>query len=196
MNHDRLRSPTPFHIGTVVSDLDEAIALHETLGIRSWSKAAWASSDYFDAGHGHAITVRKRVSFGRLSDDMSLELIEVDRTSSVPEVWDVESGGPVTHIGYWSANPTRDAQKIIDAGGELLLARGFSDEILKAAPAVRGTWMPERLDTCYLSSGTGLHIEFLPEYAWEQRMPALLGDQRDRLITGPRAAETGEPRDG
>jgi hypothetical protein len=176
--------PTPFHVGTVVDDLDEAIELHQELGTGPWVQSPWKTGTYFDARQRCLVQARSRVAFGRLSPTMAVELIEPDLTGPVPDAWRRDTGVPTAHIGYWTTDPRAAALDVVARGGKLLLARAVNAEEFEDPPT-DPSWLPTGLDTSYLETAAGLLLEFVPASIWESRLPGLFGDQIGEAMPGP-----------
>lgn len=180
-------APTPFHVGTVVGDLDEAIALFEAFGVRSWARSAWKVGAYLDGVEGRVVEARSRVAFGRLTPDMALELIEPDPAGPMPTAWRRDGSWPSAHVGYWADDPHGHAETVVRAGGRLLLARADTTSPLPEGAGDRD-WLPDELDTCYLSTLTGLIVEFVPPAVWSDRLPTLLGEHVAKAVPSPPVA--------
>lgn len=178
-------APTPFHVGTIVPDLDAAMEQQRELGVDEWVRSEWKTGSYYDGVQGRVVHARSRVAFGRLSADFAIEFIEPDADSDLPAAWRLDSGRPTAHVGYWTSDPRAAAGDIVTAGGRLLLARADPIELYQE----RGDgpdWLPAELDTCYLETLGGLILECVPGHVWAERLPALFGDAVTSVIPGPR----------
>lgn len=193
-NDDRLgmgRAPTPFHVGSVVEDLDEAIGHWGDLGVGPWVRSAWKTGRYYDGIRDRVVEARNRVAFGRLGPQMSLELIEADRAHDAPLAWGRGAGG-IGHVGFWADDPRPRALELIRQGGRLVLARAV-ERLEDGARAASGDphWLPDPLDTCYVQTMGGTVVEFVPASIWLDRLPALLGEALAEVIAAPPAAGHG-----
>lgn len=175
-----------FHLGAVVADLDEAMEFNSRLGMARWVTSGWKIARYYDVRENQAIDVRSRVAFGKLNAGLALEFIEVDRSGPVPLVWDIQDPGCHPHLAYWVDDPRAVAARLIDAGSRLLMARASTAELenLKA-PVTESGHLPAVLDTCYLSSPSGLFAELVPTAIWGTRLPATFGPDVHDVMPAP-----------
>ncbi|MCW2526172.1 MAG: Glyoxalase/Bleomycin resistance protein/Dioxygenase superfamily [Pseudonocardiales bacterium] len=180
----------PFHVGYIVSDLDEAMASYTKLGVELWVTSGWRAAPYFDAGAGKVTEPMSRVAYGKLNDTMSIEFIEVDPSGPVPLVWTMATTGFGTpHVGHWVRSPKQVAQRLIREGARLVLAKVSSPEIeaLTEESTADPDAMPDNLDTCYLATPAGLLIELVPTSIWNGRLISTFGDRTHEAIVAPPA---------
>lgn len=189
-------APTPFHIGSVIEDLDQAIARWGDLGVGPWVRSEWKKGLYYDGIRDRVVEARNRVAFGRLGPQMSLELIEVDPRHDVPLAW-TEGAGGVGHVGLWTDDPRPQALELVRNGGRLVLARTAEGVANGARAASRDPhWLPDPLDTCYVQVAEGAVVEFVPASIWLERLPALLGEALGDVVAAPpdhEGADTEDP---
>jgi hypothetical protein len=161
----------PFQVGALVPDLDEAIALHSAFGATDWVTSGWRTGEYYDRGHDAVISPSSRVAFGRLTNDLAIELIELDATGPRPVVWDMEAAPATAHIGYWVEDTQPIAAELIAAGGTLLLAKATVPALQSLPEEARARdWVPEELDACYVR---------------KTRLPAGFGSRVAQAIPAP-----------
>lgn len=177
---------TPFQVGALVRNLDEAMTLHTALGVTDWVTSGWRTGEYYDRAQDAVLSPNSRVAFGRLTPDLSIELIELDPTGPRPAVWDIDADGPTAHVGYWVEDSQPIASKLIAAGGTLMLAKATMASLLELDPEPRPRdWVPDELDACYISMGNGLLVELVPEAIWETRLPDGFGADVAKAIPAP-----------
>jgi hypothetical protein len=180
----------PFHFGFIVADLDDATETHGQAGVSSWIFSGWRTSTYFDATSGGLITPRSRVAYGRLSADIALEFIEVDRDGPVPMPWQITGNGVGTgHLGHWVQDTKPVAERLLRAGGRIVMARASTPgvEALTAADAADPERVPEGLDTCYVLTSTGQLVELVPAAIWAGRLVSTFGPETAQVIPRPPA---------
>ena len=178
----------PFHFGYAAADLDRATAAHSALGVRSWVFSEWRTTVYFDAGTGGLVEPRSRVAYGRLTDDIALEFIEVDGSGPVPMVWRLSAAGIGTgHLGHWVRDTGPVAQRLVRAGGRIVMARASSAGVraLTTGSAADPDGVPEGLDTCYVLTATGQLVELVPASIWSGRLVATFGPGTPDVIPRP-----------
>lgn len=133
----------PFHVGVVVSDLDEAMrAYGGTLGL-TWSSpqprefTVWTPDGIVQAS--------LLVTFSRQGPP-SLELIR----GHAGTPWEPAGLGQLHHVGYWASRFADDVERLQEQGCRLV-ATGVD---------AQGSW-PSRF--AYLRRGDGFRIELLDE---------------------------------
>jgi len=173
----------PFHVGFAVTDLDAATALHSGLGVRRWVLSGWRTGAYFDAGAGGLVEPRSRVAYGRVSDELAVELIEVDLSGPVPASWQLGAG----HLGHWVRDTGPVAQRLLRAGGRIVMARASSAGVraLTAEAAADPDRVPDGLDACYVLAGTGQLVELVPTAIWSGRLVTTFGPDTPDVIPRP-----------
>lgn len=179
----------PFQIGTIVRDIDAHVRREADLfGIGPWIDSGWMTADYWDAPSGRVLTVRHRAVFGRLDAHTALEFIEVDPGTEAPAVWDLDSTHATAHLGYWAADPRAAATALLAEGGELAMARVTTPEMARAlSDRAPGDPPPEGLDMCYMATGAGLLVEFIPTRIWGGRLRSSFGDGLEAVLCAPPA---------
>ncbi len=69
----------PFQIGTLARDAQAARDRHEhNFGVCPWVGSGWRWAQFWDGASNEVLELRYRAMFGRLTDDLGLEFIEVD----------------------------------------------------------------------------------------------------------------------
>jgi hypothetical protein len=178
----------PFHFGFAVADRDEATAIHGRIGVREWVLSEWRTTRYFDAGCGGIVEPRTRVAYGRLTDEIALEFLEVDRSGAVPLVWRLAEGGVgLGHLGHWVEETRPVAQRMLREGGRIVMARANSPavEALTVADAGNPDAVPEALDTCYVLTAAGQLIELVPARIWSGRLVDTFSPRTQSVIPKP-----------
>ena len=183
-----MRDAVPFHFGYAAVDVDRATAAHSALGVRRWVRSEWRTTVYFDAGTGGLVEPRTRVAYGRLTDDIALEFIEVDPSGPVPLVWRLSGDGVGPgHLGHWVRDTRPVAQRLLRAGGRIVMARANSDGVraLTVEAAADPDGVPEGLDTCYVLTATGQLVELVPAAIWSGRLVTTFGPDTPEVIPRP-----------
>jgi hypothetical protein len=176
----------PFHFGFAVADLDRATVAHSALGVRRWVRSEWRTTVYFDAGTGGLVEPRSRVAYGRLTAEIALEFLEVDRSGPVPMVWQLAGIG-TGHLGHWVRDTRPVAQRLLRAGGRIVMARASSPGVraLTADAAADPDGVPEGLDTCYVLTASGQLVELVPAGIWSGRLVTTFGPDTAEVIPRP-----------
>jgi hypothetical protein len=183
-----MNDAVPFHFGFVVADLDRATAAHSGLGVRSWVFSRWRTTVYFDAGTGGLVEPRSRVAYGRLTDDIALEFIMVDRSGPVPLAWQLSGAGIGTgHLGHWVRDTKPVAQRLVRAGGRIVMARANSAGVqaLTTDGAADADRVPDGLDACYVLTAAGQLVELVPAAIWSGRLVSTFGPDTADVIPRP-----------
>jgi hypothetical protein len=178
----------PFHYGFSVSDVDEATRAHSLAGVQRWVYSEWRTTTYFDAGTGGLVEPRTRVAYGRLTDDIALEFIEVDRSGPVPMVWEISAAGVGTgHLGHWVGDSRPVAQRLLRAGGRIVMARASSPGVEAFTNELAGDpdSVPDGLDTCYVLTSSGQLVELVPAVIWAGRLVSTFGAGTADVIPEP-----------
>jgi len=178
----------PFHFGYAAADLDRATGLHSGLGVRRWVRSEWRTTVYFDAGAGGLIEPRSRVAYGRLTDDIALEFLEVDPAGPAPLVWQLSAAGVGPgHLGHWVRDSAPVARRLLRAGGRIVMARADSDatRALTVEAAADPDGVPDELDTCYVLTAAGQLVELVPAAIWSGRLVTTFGPDTPEVIPRP-----------
>jgi Glyoxalase/Bleomycin resistance protein/Dioxygenase superfamily len=177
----------PFQIGTLARDAQAARDRHDRcFGVRPWIGSGWGRTQFWDGVTNEIVEIRYRAMFGRLTDDLALEFIEVDPLTPAPRVWDLDQAQATAHLGYWCRDTRAAAEELIALGGTIVLARVSSPE-LGAALLARATGepLPAGLDMCYIATAEGLLVELVPAAIWGGRLRASFGDGIDNVLAAP-----------
>jgi len=152
-----------------------------------------AATRYYDAGTGGVIEPRSRVAYGRLTDDIAVEFLEVDRAGPVPLVWQLAEGGVETaHIGHWVTETAPVARRLLADGGRIVMARATPSGVGALTPVTDCELdaVPDSLDACYILTRARQIVELVPGRIWSGRLVDTFGPQSTAVIPRPPAGLT------
>jgi hypothetical protein len=179
-----------FHFGFACSDVEAGSEQYTRLGVRQWVRSQWRTTAYFDAATNGIIEPRSRVAYGRLTDDIAVELLETDPSGPVPLVWQLDGVGVGrAHFGHWVEDTAPVARRLLREGGRIVMARANWPGV-EAFTVERSTdpdALPDDLDTCYVLTAGGQLIELVPARIWSGRLVDLFGPDTASVIPEPPA---------
>lgn len=178
----------PFHVGFAAADLDEAMTLHSGHGVRRWVTTDWHTTVYFDAAAGGLVEPRYRVAYGRLTDEFAVEFLTVDPAGPVPLPWQASATGVgAAHLGHWVRDTRPVTQRLLKAGGRIVMARASSPGVRALTPetAADPDGVPEGLDSCYVLTAAGQLVELVPAAIWSGRLVDTFGPDTPEVIPRP-----------
>jgi catechol 2,3-dioxygenase-like lactoylglutathione lyase family enzyme len=179
-----------FHFGFACSDADRGAERYTELGVRRWVRSQWRTTPYFDAGVDGIVEPRSRVVYGRLTDDIAVELLEVDPSVAAPMVWLLDDAGVGrVHFGHWVRDTAPVARRLLRAGGRIVMARANSPAAAALTVATAGDpeAVPDELDSCYVLTGEGQLVELVPARIWSGRLVDTFGPDTHSVIPAPPA---------
>lgn len=185
---DEPADAVPFHFGFAVADVDAATELHGRLGVSRWVRSQWRTTTYFDAGSGGLVEPRSRVAYGRLTDRVALEFLEVDRRGPVPLAWRLTADGVgAGHLGHWVADTAPVARRLLRDGGRIVMARADSPGLQELTTESAGDpdAVPDELDACYVLTAAGQLVELVPARIWSGRLVDTFGPDVPEVIPQP-----------
>jgi hypothetical protein len=178
----------PFHVGFAAADLDGGMSLHSGLGVQRWVVTDWHTTAYFDAAAGGLVEPHYRAAYGRLTDRFAVELLTVDPSGPVPLPWQASGTGVgAGHLGHWVRDTRPVAQRLLKAGGRIVMARASSPgvEALTPEAAADPDGVPEGLDACYVLTAAGQLVELVPAAIWSGRLVDTFGPDTPDVIPRP-----------
>lgn len=178
----------PFHVGFAAADLDEAMTLHSGHSVRRWVTTDWHTTVYFDAAAGGLVEPRYRVAYGRLTDEFAVEFLTVDPAGPVPLPWQASATGVgAAHLGHWVRDTRPVTQRLLKAGGRIVMARASSPGVRALTPetAADPDGVPEGLDSCYVLTAAGQLVELVPAAIWPARLVDTFGPDTPEVIPRP-----------
>jgi hypothetical protein len=178
----------PFHVGFAAADLDRAMTLHSGLGVHRWVSTDWHTTEYFDAAADGLVQPRYRAVYGRLTDEFAVEFLAVDPSGPVPVPWQTSATGVgAAHVGHWVRDTRPVAQRLLRAGGRIVMARASSPGVqaLTTEAAADPDAVPDGLDSCYVLTAPGQLVELVPAAIWSGRLVDTFGPDTPAVIPRP-----------
>ena len=138
----------PFHMGVVVSNLEEAMEFYS-----AGTGLTWHSPQSLDVEHlveGHVVATNVRFTYS-VEGPVQVELVE----GPIGSFWDPNVDAGTYHMGYWTEDLRGDLDVLTDAGWTVRFTRCRPD----GCPAASAT---SSLPTASRSNSWTLSVEGLP----------------------------------
>ena len=179
-----------WHWGSVVADIDAAIADWYRLGAVAHSPVGRIETHTYDAERRQVYPETLDVAWVRLGRNAGVvELIcPVESDSDAPQKRLLAARPALTHSALWCDDLIQDASTMLAQGAELVIAPLLgADHAAAALAASDAQALLAHAQTCYLRLPSGQLIELNPRTAYPF-LPSIWSDAVHRIIDPPPSA--------